>query len=415
MSADRELVLLESSPACRTARATIDERLPEMLTTLKRWAAINSGSDNSTGLERMAKTIIDDSQFLGFEPEILYCQEAKQPCAIRWRRLSAGQPTVLLNGHLDTVYESDHPFQDCEEIGDGKLRGPGVTDMKGGLVILFSALRAFLESEVSNQLGWEVLITFDEEIGSFKSKPYLEEAAANCDFGLVFESSIPDGKLVRNRLGTGVVTVTVEGRSAHAGRDFEKGRNAIVAASCFVERAHRLNTIIPGGIVNAGRIEGGGPVNVVPAHAEVEFNLRADTSETEASILDALEAIGANVGEEAECKVKIAGGFTRPAKVATRGNECLFSALKTVARAEGYELDWRDTGGASDGNIFQAEGLINIDNLGAIGDRIHSSSEYIFIDSLRTRSRLVACFLIGLASGAFDAGELSFIEQFKAN
>ena len=138
---------------------------------------------------------------------------------------------VLLNGHIDTVFAADHAFQQCEILdAQGIIKGPGVADMKGGIVIMLAALELFESLQYQgdkNAVGWEVLITCDEEIGSPHSRPVLESAALRNHLGITFESSLPDGKLVRRRMGVGYAHAKVLGRSAHVGRNFAEGKNAI--------------------------------------------------------------------------------------------------------------------------------------------------------------------------------------------
>ena len=159
-------------------------------------------------------------------------------------------------------------------LDDNRIQGPGVTDAKGGLLVMLKALEAFERSPWANELGWEALINPDEEIGSPGSKLLLEKAARTNDIGLVFEPSLSDGNLVGSRRGSGNFVVMVKGRAAHAGREPHIGRNAINALAEFVVQ---LNSLPPGALgltLNVGYIEGGGPVNVVPDRAICKFNVR---------------------------------------------------------------------------------------------------------------------------------------------
>ncbi|MBK1875968.1 hydrolase [Pelagicoccus mobilis] len=394
----------EEHPACREVRRSLAQREAELVEQLVRLADINSGSYNPDGHHLVANAVIESVE--GFIPnpvERLTNPQNGELLALRWRHITPNTPRVLLNGHLDTVYEPESNFQTCSFSVDRKtINGPGVTDMKGGIVILFAALKAFLETEFANQLSWEILITFDEEIGSHKSRELLEQSARENDIGIVFESSLPDGSLIRNRMGTGLVEVEVQGKAAHSGRDFEKGKNAIVALSRFINLAHELNDSIPGGIINVAQTQGGGAVNVVPDRASAKINLRASDSQAEQAILDGLEKHANETGKRTGCSLSLTGGFTRPPKKADAKLEHLMSAWDNTASGMGEKLSWKDTGGASDGNILQAAGLANIDNLGAIGAHIHSEQEYIECSSLVSRAQLVASFLVNLSSGKFE-------------
>ncbi len=321
---------------------------------------------------------------------------------------------VFLNGHVDTVYDKNHPFQDCEMQENGTLRGPGITDMKGGIVILLAALELFEAQVQDPKIGWEVVLTCDEEIGSVQSRPLLKEAAARNHLGITFESSLPDGKLVRKRMGVGYGHAKVLGTSAHVGRNFDDGRNAIVKLSHWITHIHALNQKIPGAIINTGSIHGGGPLNVVSEEAEARFNLRVEDAQAEQALFEALSDIHRSMKEEGyDCQWE--AHLNRKAKETGPTFDALFGAWNQAAEALGQTLDWRDTGGGSDGNILQAAGLPIIDNLGMIGDKIHSPNEYAVLSSITERTTLVATFLMMLSAGDFDhpkSNEL-FARQLK--
>jgi glutamate carboxypeptidase len=403
-------------PACARVRAAVAAEAEQLTQTLVAWADINTGSENLAGLEQLAGVIQLYAEFLPVESEWLVDHVNGARCGLRWRMTGDGSgPSVLLNGHLDTVYGLEHPFQRCTvQLEQDRLHGPGVADMKGGLLILFAAVKAWLNSGLADQLSWEILLTFDEEVGSFQNTVHLQEAARRHDLGITFESSLPDGSLVRNRMGTGLVSVRAQGRAAHAGRDFAAGRNAITALSRFVDQAQALNGTVPDVIINTGRISGGGPTNVVPDFAEALINVRACTPGGEVAVMDGLRAIAAAVSRESGCKLEVDGGFTRPAKVANPAVELLMETWQQCGAAMGMELDWRDTGGASDGNTLQAAGLPIVDNLGAVGDLIHNPGEYVRLSSLVERAQLVAGFLVNLAGGRFDVGDQSFVNRLRA-
>lgn len=386
---------------CPKARNAIASRQSELEDQLLALANINSGSHNPAGLEQVAAAILSGmGAFVDVPPKFVRDPDSGELIALQWKQHVSDGPRVLLNGHLDTVYSPESPFQSCVYSEDRRrITGPGVTDMKGGLVILFTALRAFLESELAHQLSWEVLLTCDEEIGSFKSRTLLEESARTNDIGIVFESSLPDGSLIRNRMGTGLIVAESKGQAAHSGRDFAKGRNAVVALSRFLVEAHELNDSIAGGIINVAKVQGGGPANVVPDQAKAELNVRAKDADAELQILESLHSAAETIGSQTGCELALTGGFTRPPKTCDASLEQLMQAWEVTANAMGQQLTWKDTGGASDGNILQAAGLPNIDNLGASGNFIHSEKEYIECDSLVHRAQLVASFLINLAAG----------------
>jgi glutamate carboxypeptidase len=398
--------MLEIPEHFRPLVVSQDALIAELIT----WAEVNSGSDNPDGVAAMAATVssafgrslpgrggmrrVDGLQGLdGKEREVgeAYHHVCRPEAPVR----------LFFSGHLDTVYGVTDPFQRCTDLGDGRLRGPGVADMKGGLLIMKEALRLFESTGQRTRVGWEVLITADEEIGSGGSRRLIEEVARRCHLGFVFESALPDGGLVRRRSGAGSFRATVRGRAAHTGRDFAEGRNAIVALADLVGRLHGLNASVPGMIVNAGAIRGGGPLNIVPHHAEADFNVRLATED----LIPVMETTFAHARAAVEAgmegvRVELTGGLTRPPKVETPEIEALHHAFGERARRLGLEVPgWRDTGGGSDGNFLAACGLPHLDGVGARGGAIHSPDEFIIKESLLERIILMATFLEEVEAG----------------
>ena len=366
------------------------------------WADLNSGSDNLAGLERMRvklgdefaalpAAVVNDIPLSGTSAKIL--RIVVRPEAPR---------RILLSGHYDTVYAATHPFQSCTLLDSDKLRGPGVADMKGGLVVMLAALHEFERSPHAAQLGYEILLTPDEETGSVASRPVLEAAARSKQnaFALVFEPARSNGNLVKSRKGTGLFTLTCHGRAAHAGRDPDSGRNAILALAELLPHVHALNRELPGVMLNIGSIRGGGAVNIVPDFATAELNLRITHATDEARVLDRLNDIVAPTNAREGFRVEISGRFNRPPKEITPFEEKLFAAWQSCARARGVSLDWEHVAGGSDGNLFSASGLANLDGLGPVGDRLHSPDEFVHLPSLLERSQIAAQVLSGIASGA---------------
>jgi len=405
-------------PVCAEVNASIAARQDELVETLHQWANLNTGSANEMGLGAFADVLRDYTDFLPSDSTTISHGNPPKPCGLSWScndgEAEMGLPRVLLNGHLDTVFGADHPFQSCVlDRERGRIHGPGVADMKGGLVILFAALRAFLETDLSDRIDWEVLLTFDEEVGSARNQHHLEQAAARHDLGITFESSPHAAELIRNRLGTGRIDVTCRGRAAHSGRNFADGRNAVLALSTYLLRINELNTSLPGAIINAASISSDGPVNVVPDLATAAINVRAPDAETQANLMQQLHRLADAVAAETACTLELVGGFTRPAKVADQATETLLQAWRQVGKPLGLDIHWRDTGGASDGNILQHAGLPNVDNLGAVGTHLHSEAEFAECASLVTRAQLVANFLVLLASGELDDGDGPLVDKLR--
>jgi glutamate carboxypeptidase len=248
-------------------------------------------------------------------------------------------------------------------------------------------------------VGWEVLINPDEEIGSPGSAPLLIQAAKRNHLGLVFEPSLPDGNLVGARKGSGNFTVIARGKAAHAGRSPQLGRNAIDALARFIVGLESLDDAGGAITTNVGYVHGGGPVNVVPDLAECRFNVRVTTPDDQRAFEDGRKRLAEEINRIEGISLELHGRFTRPPKPLDAKTLKLLEQVAACGRDLGLSLQWRPTGGACDGNNLAAAGLTTIDSLGVTGGDIHSSDEYILLDSLAERAKLTALLLMKLAAG----------------
>lgn len=382
-----------------------------MLDQVLGWAAINSGSRNLGGLERMADVLVDAFSAL---PGLLRLENPAPVEAVdsSGRSASVGhgrhlhltvRPTapvqLLLTGHMDTVFAADHPFQETRWTEDGVLNGPGVADMKGGLAVMLAALKAVEQSPVADRLGYEVVINSDEEVGSPASAALLARAAQGKRAALTYEpAALPDGTLAGARPGSGNFAFVVRGRSAHAGRNPEDGRNALTAAA---DLALRLEALKRDGLtVNPSRIEGGSPSNVVPDLAVLRANLRPRDPGIEAEAKRAIAELLAAVAAERDVEIEPSGGFGRPPKPLTSEAEALFTLVKQAGADLGQTIAWQPSGGVCDGNNIAACGVPVVDTMGVRGGKIHSAEEYLIVDSLPERAALSALTILRLGDGA---------------
>jgi glutamate carboxypeptidase len=378
-----------------------------MLAQVEAWAAINSGTRNLAGCATMAGLLGDAFAALPGHVALVPAAPAESVAAdgavtplahgdhLRVTVRPGAPFQLLLTGHLDTVYPADHPFQALTKLDDNTLNGPGTADMKGGLAIMLAALQAVEASPLASRIGYDVIVNSDEETGSFSSAALLARAARGKHAALTYEPALPDGTLAGARGGTGNFSIVVHGKSAHAGRNPDEGRNALVAAAALAVRLAEAKA--PGLSVNPARIDGGGPNNVVPDLAVLRINFRpADAAAiTRAQI--AIDQAIAVIAVKHDVRIELHGGFNRPPKPIDAGAAKLFGTVEDAGSDLGLTIGWRDTGGVCDGNNIAACGVPVVDTMGARGGAIHSPDEYLLIDSLPERAALSAVTILRLA------------------
>ena len=389
----------------------------EILGRAVEWCALSSGSRNLPGLEAQRAALEPVLGQLPGEVENVALADSHEvaadgtlkaqthPAALMLTVRPQAPVQVVLTGHYDTVYPAGTNFTAVTPRADGALNGPGLADMKGGISVMLAALRAFEDHPEKANLGYRVLLSPDEEIGSLASAPVLKRLAEGGHVGLTYEPAMAGGALAAQRKGSGNFHIVVRGRAAHAGRDFDKGRNAIAAAADLAVRLAAANGQREGVTLNVARIDGGGPLNMVPDLAVVRFNIRlpdAAAGEWALAFVKAQVAATAADGLSAE----LHGGFTRPAKPFNAAQQQLFGAVKQAGALLGQEITWASSGGVCEGNNLFAAGLPNVDTLGVRGGDIHSEDEYAWPESFVERAQLSALILAKLASGEIPAAEI---------
>ena len=398
---------LSSSERAVVERAEAEPMLDRVLD----WAAINSGSRNLGGLERMADVLVDAFAAL---PGLIRLERPATvktvDAAGRTIEIEHGRhlhltvrPTapvqLLFTGHMDTVYGADHAFQETRWLEDGVLNGPGVADMKGGLAVMLAALKGIEASAHSDRVGYELVINSDEEVGSPGSAALLAQAAQGKRAALTYEpAALPDGTLAGARPGSGNFDFVVRGRSAHAGRNPEEGRNAVVAAAELALRLSMSKT--PGLSINPAKIDGGGPNNVVPDLAILRVNLRPRTTDDQEIATRLIAKALDETAKQHDVYIEAHGGFGRPPKPLSEEAEALFTLVKTAGADLGQAFAWQPSGGVCDGNNIAACGVPVVDTMGVRGGKIHSAEEYLIVDSLKERAALSALTILRVAEGA---------------
>jgi glutamate carboxypeptidase len=381
------------------------------------WANVNSGSDNAAGLNDTLVLLETEALRLPAEVTRVPTQgfstvgddgsvrSQSRADALKIVCRSEAPIQVVLTGHYDTVYPVDSPFKTVTERPDGALNGPGIADMKGGISVMLAALAAFETHPDRARVGWTVLLSPDEEIGSPGSAPLLAELGARGHVGMTYEPALADGTLAGARKGSGNFHLVVTGRSAHAGRAFHEGANAIAGAAIIAAALHDLNGRREGVTVNVARISGGGALNVVADNAVVRFNIRVPDQAAADWTVAAIAGIVSTPPFEG-LTLDLHGGMTRAPKPMDASQTALFEAVRETGALLGQTIAWSPSGGVCEGNNLHAAGLPNIDTLGVRGGLIHSSEEFAWPDSFVERARLSTLMLCKIASGEIDAVKL---------
>jgi len=394
------------------SNAAVIEQIDQsaMLAQVQEWGAINTGTGNLAGLAQQAGLLANAFSALPGEIEMVDAapvtavnaagEEFEKPhgehMVLRVRPGAARR--LLFTGHMDTVFPVDHPFQNQQWLDDHTLNGPGLADMKGGIAVMLHALLAMETHQSAAKIGYDVLINADEETGSLSSRGLIEQLAAGKYAALTYEpSALPDGTLAHSRGGTGNYSAIVKGKSAHAGRNPQDGRNAIVAAAALAVGLKGLET--PECSVNPAKIEGGAANNVVPDNAVLRFNIRPKEPAAGQIFEAGLKALMGDIRQAHEVSIDLHGGVTRPPKPVDRQAQKLFDLVRDCGAMLGQEINWQSTGGVCDGNNIAACGVPVVDTMGVRGGAIHSPQEFMIVPSLKERAALSALVLSRLASG----------------
>jgi glutamate carboxypeptidase len=387
-----------ADPELDALRAAVAADFPGYLADLERLVNIDCGSYTPAGVDEVGRFVAEFLTELGATVEVRPDPAGRLGATVIGTFAgSPGGARVLLIGHMDTVFDpgtaAERPFR----VEGGVAHGPGVTDMKSGLLAGLYALKSIVD--VDGGLPFEQL-TFianpDEEIGSPTSSPHIQSAGADVDACLVLECARANGDIVSARKGIIDARVTVHGRAAHAGVEPEKGRNAILEASRIVAELHALNGRWPGVTVNVGVIRGGTRPNVVAERCDLEVDIRSTTGEG----LDVVEAalrdvVAATTIPDITTEIEVMAGWRPMEKLARSGR--LVEHAQAVARGLGFEVQDTSTGGASDANTTSGMGVPSLDGLGPIGGNDHSPAEYLDVDSVVPRTAMVAGLLLAIA------------------
>lgn len=363
-----------------------EAKKPEMIALLKKLVEIESPSHDKAAVDKVGAALADECRQRGAQVEIVTNAVTGNHLVARW---GSGTGGILLMHHMDTVFPlgtlERMPFYEKDE----RIFGPGVLDMKGGIVISLTAVAA-LQAAGELTRPVTILITSDEEIGSGTSQALIEDLARDAALVLVMESGLVDGALKTWRKGVGEFLVKVRGRAAHAGGAHQEGRNAIEELAHQVLAIQKMTDYEKGTTLNVGVIKGGTVSNVVPeeAMAEVDFRILIPAeADRIGQAMQALKPVGLDTSLE------ISGGLNRPPMPNDALMKATFAKASKIADGIGMQIVAGGSGGGSDGNFVAPLGIPVLDGLGTYGEGLHSEREYIFTRSLPERAALAAALI----------------------
>ena len=348
---------------------------------------IDSGTADIAGVATMAERMAEKYRALGWHVEFADLGSVVGPGVMATNKPGAAQYDVLLVGHLDTVFPhgtaAARPFTEEE----GVARGPGVADMKSGLLSMFYALR-HLDAATLERLAICVVLNPDEEISSVHSHAWIGTYAQRSNCVLVFEGARADGSLVNARKGVGIYEIEFKGVAAHAGNDHPKGRSAVVELAHWILALNPLTDYAAGTTVNVGIVKGGTVSNVVPETAYAKVDIRYwKTSEFERVEQKLLQL--QQTPFTPDVRVELKRRSFKPAMELLPGSQALMQVVGAAAAAVGESIGWVAVGGGSDANYTAALGVPSLDGFGPIGGNYHGEQEFLMLDSVIPRIRLV--------------------------
>ena len=359
--------------------SAVHGRLDGILADVRRCVEIETPSRDKARCDRFVPVFADLAASYGARIERIANPDGGDHLVLRW---GSGTPVAFV-GHYDTVWPAGTLARKPFTVAEGKARGPGVFDMKTGLVQALWAAR-LLHEHGDGAPPVTFLVNSDEEIGSVTSQKLIEQLARDSRAVLVFEPSF-HGKVKTARKGVGMYTIEIEGRAAHAGSEPEKGVNAVDELARATLAIHALNDPAAGTTVNVDVVAGGTARNTIAAYARGEIDMRCATQAEGARVDGALHALRPH---HPDAKLRVTGGLNRPPMEKTPKIAELFQRAREIAKTLGFTLDDVSVGGGSDGNFAAAVGAGVVDGLGAVGDGAHAEDEHVIVDSIAERTAL---------------------------
>ena len=364
-----------------------DSRQDALLQTIREFVEIESPSDNKPAADRMGSLLAQKFAAIGGRPKIHRADDFGDNLQIDFPGDVRARPILLL-GHFDTVYPlGTLPAMPCH-VDDGRLRGPGVLDMKAGIALMLFAIEALQAWHGQLPRPVTVFLVSDEEVGSYSSRKITEDLARKSAAVLVLEPAAGlRGAVKTARKGVGEYTLTVKGVAAHAGLDPAKGHSAILELARQLAVISKLNDMKSGVSVNPGVIRGGTRTNVIAAEAVAEIDVRIKSARQATGLDRRLRALKP---VDKHCKLSIDGGINRLPMERNQGVAALYKKAHAIAKKINWKLEEAAVGGGSDGNFTAGIGIPTLDGMGAVGEGAHATHEHVVISELPRRALLLA-------------------------
>ncbi|NDY71511.1 M20 family metallopeptidase [Desulfobacter hydrogenophilus] len=367
----------------------IEGQYEQFVRDLETIVNIDSSSDLLSGIEAVAAFFQKRLAALGFEIRIQHFGDAGVPCLEAVNKPGDDSFDVMFLGHMDTVFPPGEVAGRPFSISGNKAFGPGVCDMKGGLLVALHALEALHAAGLLNSLNVCVGFNGDEEIGSPTSRPWIRSLAQKSRRVFVFEPCRPGYRFVLCRKGGGWFHVTASGTAAHAGADPHKGANAVVELAHQVIAITGLNDPDTGTTAQVTVINGGDKINIIPALASASVDIRIEKRAQKERVETFFKDLPGNITVPG-VTVSVEGSIDHPPMEPDSNTMALWEIIRKTAENVGIETDYIATGGYSDGNYTSAEGTPTIDGMGLVGSNSHRHDEYVELDAVVPMVRIVA-------------------------
>jgi glutamate carboxypeptidase len=379
----------------------IASRYDQFISDLKTVVNIDSGSHDAEGLNQVAAFFKERFDRIGWKTTHHAFDDGKVPCLeVSNRPLDGDDATVdlLFIGHMDTVFKQGTAAGRPFSMDDKRAYGPGVCDMKGGLVTMLHVAEVLQQTELADKIAIAMAFNSDEEIGSHVSRPWYESLAKKSRCVFVFEPWRPTGERLLHRKGGGVFYVTCHGRAAHAGVAPEDGANAVIELAHQIMAIKKLARDDIGTTVNVTVVSGGTAANVIPDLAKASVDVRIAEPDEAQRIEDGFKALSQNI-QTADVRVEVSGGINRPPMVPSEKTLQLWEQIKSIGEAIGIDMRLTSTGGCSDGNFTASLGIPTIDAMGILGGGSHGLDEYIELESIVPNVHLMCEIVKGFTDG----------------